>query len=125
MRRLSEDLRHRVVSFMRCGNTSRAASAHFQVSNSSARRWFILYLGDVAPILPKLGGDRSSRIKGDDASWLLSRLEAEPDATLEHFRAIVLEHLGLDVSVSVIWRFFKKHGISFKKNAARRRAAPP
>lgn len=121
MRRLSEDLRHRVVTFMLNGKTSRAASSHFQVSNSSARRWFILYSSDAAPILPQLGGDRSSRIKGDDALWLLSRLEAEPDATLEHFRALVLEHLGLDVSVSVIWRFFKKNGISFKKNATRRR----
>lgn len=68
-----------------------------------------------------MGGDHNSRIKGADRAWLLQRVEAAPDLTLEELRAELKER-GTSVGYGTVWRFFAAEGISFKKNRARRRA---
>jgi transposase len=67
-----------------------------------------------------MGGDHSSRLK-DERAWLLERIEAVPDLTLEEIRAELAER-GRRVGYGTVWRFFAAEGISFKKNRARRRA---
>jgi transposase len=72
-------------------------------------------------ITPKpMGGDHNSRLKGERA-WLLQRIEAIPDLTLEEIRAELAQR-GIHVGYGTVWRFFAAAGISFKKNRARRRA---
>jgi transposase len=67
-----------------------------------------------------MGGDHGSRLKGERA-WLLARIAAVPDLTLEEIRA-ELAARGLHVGYGTVWRFFAAEGISFKKNRARQRA---
>jgi transposase len=67
-----------------------------------------------------MGGDRNSRLKGERA-WLLERIEAVPDLTLEEIRAELAQR-GVHVGYGTVWRFFAAEGVSFKKNRARRRA---
>jgi hypothetical protein len=55
------------------------------------------------------------------AAWLLDLTTAEPDLTLEAIVQRLLAGLGLKTSEAAVRRFFKRHAITFKKNAARRR----
>src|SRR5215469_9185793 len=56
------------------------------------------------------------------AAFLLALVNEQADLTLEEIRERLAE-CGVRVAVSSIWRFFDRHGISFKKNRARRGAA--
>src|SRR5258708_2416999 len=67
-----------------------------------------------------MGGDRNSRLKGERA-WLLERIAAVPDLTLEEIRAELAQR-GLHVGYGTVWRFFAAERVSFKKNRARQRA---
>ena len=43
--------------------------------------------------------------------------------TLAELQALLRER-GVAVGIGTLWRFFERHGISFNKNRARRRAGP-
>jgi len=58
---------------------------------------------------------------GIKQAWLLELTSAEPDLTLEAIVQRLLAGLGLKTSEAAVRRFFKRHTITFKKNAARRR----
>src|SRR5713226_7351276 len=92
-RAYSQDLRERVIGAVEAGASCREAAAVFEVSPSSAIRWVALWrrTGTVA---------------------------AEPDLTLEEIRGKLRQH-GIVVSASMVWRFFDRHDISFKKKSAR------
>ena len=54
---------------------------------------------------------------------VLALLDETPDMTLAEIAAHLEDEHGLRVSQSVVWRFFHRRGITFKKNRARQRAA--
>ena len=54
--------------------------------------------------------------------WLLELVGREPDLTLEEIQARLLEVQGQKAGIGSVWRFFHRHGISFKKKRARGRA---
>jgi len=119
----SVDLRARVVRQVEAGDSARRVAAMFAVSPS-----FVVKLaqarrrrGTVA--LPQ-GGDRRSTAIERHREWLLQLVAETPDLTLEEIRARLGER-GLPAAISTIWRFFDRHGISFKKNRARGRAGAP
>jgi transposase len=58
------------------------------------------------------------------AAWLLDLISAEPDLTLEAIVQRLLAGVGLKTSEAAVRRFFKRHAITFKKNAARSRTRP-
>lgn len=120
----SMDLRERVVRQVEAGDSVRRVAAMFAVSPSFvvklAQTW--RRRGTVAA-LPQ-GGDRRSLAIERHREWLLQLVTEMPDLTLEEIRERLGER-GLPAAVSTIWRFFDRHGISFKKNRARGRAGPP
>ena len=120
----SVDLRERVVRQVEAGDSVRRVAAMFAVSPSFvvklAQAW--RRRGTVAA-LPQ-GGDRRSLAIERHREWLLQLVAETPDLTLEEIRARLTER-GLPAAVSTIWRFFDRHGISFKKNRARGRAGAP
>ena len=118
---LSEDLRIRVIEAVEAGSSRRGAAARFGVSVSSAIRWVDVWrrTGRTAPY-PRGGDRRSGRIEGA-AAFLLAKVEETPDITLAELQALLKER-DLSVGTGTVWRFFDRHGISFKKNRARRRA---
>ena len=117
---LSNDLRMRVVEAVAAGSSRRAAAARYGVGVASAIRWVRAWRerGDVRA-KPQGGDRRSERIEAQ-AAFLLGRIERTPDVTLAELRAELAER-GVAVSTGSVWRFFDRHGISFKKNRARRR----
>jgi transposase len=118
---LSEDLRRRVIAAVAAGMSCRAAARRFGVSAASAVRWVQRWRerGEVAT--RPMGGDRRSGAIEAHRQTILDAIEATPDMTLAEVRAL-LGQRGLTVGIGTIWRFFDRHGMSFKKNRARRRA---
>jgi transposase len=116
----SEDLRRRVVDAVDGGLSRRQAAALFRVGISTVVNWVRRWRETGSVSAKPMGGDHNSRLKGERA-WLLARIEAAPDLTLEEIRDD-LKARGISVGYGTVWRFFAAESISFKKNRARRRA---
>jgi transposase len=122
-RPLSTDIRTRLVSAVEGGMTRRSAAKRFGVAASTAIKWVEQWerTGDVRP-QPQGGDQRSHRLEAH-AEEILGLIEVQPDITL----AEIAEHLdrrhGMKVAQSTVWRLLDRHGVTFKKNRARQRAA--
>jgi len=120
-RALSVDVRDRVIRAISGGMSRRQAAARFEVSASSAVRWYALLQasGDARP--KALGGDRrSSRIEGH-ARVILDLSEKTPDMTLAELRSQLAER-GIGVGLAPLWRFFERRKITLKKSRRTRRS---
>lgn len=122
-RPLSTDIRTRLVSAVAGGMTRRSAAKRFRVAASTAIKWAEQWerTGDVRP-RPQGGDQRSHRLEAH-AEEILGLIAMQPDITL----AEIAEHLdrshGVKVAQSTVWRLLDRHGVTFKKNRARQRAA--
>ena len=117
----SKDLRVRAVSIVEEGESAREAGRVLGVGASTAIRWIERWTrtGSVEA-MPGTGHSRSPLEQHE--RWLLDLVAAEPDLTLEEIRARLAAEKKLKVGTTSIWRFYERHEITFKKNAARRRA---
>jgi transposase len=119
----SIDLRSRVVEEIQAGASRRQAAERFKVSAASAVRWAQLQ-DQTGGVEPRPRGGKSRSPLEPHAAWLLELIGSEPDLTLQAIVQRLLSGLGLKTSEAAVRRFFKRHAITFKKNAARRRAGP-
>ena len=120
---VSDDLRERVVEAVVLGGLSRnQAAARFKVSIASAVRWVKRFqtTGEISPA-PSGGDRRSGRIEVHH-DYLLGLIRRSPDLTLLEILERLIANCGERFAVSVLWRFFDRHEITFKKNGARRGA---
>lgn len=115
----SEDLRERVIAAVDAGASRREAAARFSVGISSAIRWVQRWRGTGSVAASPVGGSQSPLDR--HAEVLLGLIAAQPDLTLDEVRGLLADR-GIAGSRTAIWRFFDRHGISFKKNRARQRA---
>jgi transposase len=114
---LSDDLRERVVGAVVEGGMSRnAAAKRFGVSIASAVRWVARFKakGEISPA-PTGGDRRSGRIEAH-RDYLLGLLGRRPDMTLLEIQERLIANCGERFSSSVLWRFFDRHEITFKKS---------
>jgi transposase len=100
------------------------SSCESRVSVSSAIRWAQRFQETGGWQAKPTGGDRRSRAIEAHKDWLLALIAQQPDLTLMEIRGRLAADKTFAASVSALWRFFDRHGISFKKNAARRRTGP-
>jgi transposase len=113
---LSDDLRERVVKAVVDEGLSRnAAAKRFGVGIASAVRWVARFKakGEISP--SPMGGDRRSQRIEVHRDYLLSVNRRQPDLTLLEIQERLIANCGERFSSSVIWRFFDRHGITFKK----------
>ena len=117
----SKDLRVRAVSLVEAGESAREAARLLEVGASTAIRWIERWTttGSV-DAKPGTGHCRSPLER--HRQWLLDLVAAEPDLTLDEIRARLRSEKKLKAATSSIWRFYERHEITFKKNAAHRRA---
>ena len=116
---LSDDLRERVVEAVVLGGLSRnQAAARFKVSIASAVRWVKRFqtTGEISRT-PSGGDRRSGRIEAH-RDYLLGLIRRSPDLTLLEIQERLIANCGERFAVSVLWRFFDRHEIIFKKNSA-------
>lgn len=119
---LSTDLRHRLVVAVENGMSRRSAAKRYGVSPSTAIRWVNQWFqeGHVDPA-PQGGDNRSQRMEVH-ADEVLALIDATPDITLSELTEHLQKAHGLRVSQSTVWRLLDRHGMTFKKNSARKRA---
>ena len=113
---LSDDLRQRVVEAVVVDGLSRNAAAKlFKIGIASAVRWVKQFetTGEVSP--RPVGGDRrSGRIEAHH-DYLMGLIRRTPDITLLEIQERLIKNCGEHFSSSVLWRFFERHGVTFKK----------
>jgi len=113
---LSDDLRKHVVETVFVDGLSRNAAAKlFKVSIASAVRWVKQFetTGDVSP-RPSGGDRRSGRVEAHH-DYLMGLIRRTPDITLLEIQERLIKNCGERFAVSVLWRFFDRHDIAFKK----------
>ncbi len=122
-RPLSNDLRERVIGVVAGGLSRRAAAERFGIAVATAVRWVRNWResGSAAP--RRQGGDRRSHRIEAHAEELLGLVATTPDITLQELAEHLRKAHGLRVVESTVWRFLDRHGMTFKKNRARQRAA--
>jgi transposase len=119
----SRDLRERIVAARTAGHSAEEVARLFRVSKRSVERYWKKYqaTGGVEP--KRLGGYRRSCLEGHDRS-LHAWVKEKKDLTLVELRERILQEFGLKVGNTALWHRLEKLGLSYKKNAARRRARP-
>ena len=119
---LSLDLRSRLVAAVSNGMSRRGAAERFGVSAASAVRWVeaVTSTGSVQA-KPQGGDTRSHRIEAFSAV-ILAVVEARKDISLVELAELLRTEHGVSFGASTVWRFLDRHGMTFKKNSARRRA---
>jgi len=114
----SLDLRERIVGYVAEGHAARAAARVFGVSASTAVRWAAAYRRDGS-IAAKPQG-RTPGTQGKlvaHIGFLVQRVKAEPDITLQELAEALREARGVEVHLSSIHRALIRAGYSYKKRA--------
>ena len=120
----SRDLRQRLIAAVEeDGLSCREAARRYRVSASSAVKWLAAFhrTGRTGP--RPMGGDRRSVLKPERA-WLADLIRQEKNLTLAVISERLRRERGVRANLSMIWKFLRAEGFSFKKNAVRRRAGP-
>lgn len=109
----SYDLRVRVIEAIEAGASRRETAELYGISPSVvviwAQRW-----KETGSILAKPSGGSVSPLE-EHAEFLLDLVAEQPDLTLEEIVAKMLK-AGIVGSRTAVWRFYERHGLSFKKN---------
>ncbi len=118
---LSMDLRRRIVDAVEADGRVRAVAARYDVSPSSVSNIHRLWRVTGSVVAKPMGGDRRSHVTEAHGARILGLVSQTPDMTLDEIRAVLRED-GVAVGRISIWRLLVRHGLSVKKNRARRRA---
>jgi transposase len=120
----SKDLRVRVIQAVEDGETARGAARHFMIGDSTAIRWAKRWRETGSVEARSAKGQSRSPLKQHE-EWLLDLVRQEPDLTLEEIQRRLLDERQQKAGIGSVWRFFDRHGISFKKKRAGSRAGSP
>jgi transposase len=107
----SRDMRQRVIAEVESGASRRAAAAEFAVSASTASVW-VKCFRETGRCAAKPRGGSISPLE-EYADFLLGLIEKQSDLTLDEALAVVRKH-KIPGSRTAIWRFFRRHKITFK-----------
>jgi transposase len=122
----SQDLRDRVIDAVERGKLSRRAAArHYEISESAAIKWLerVERHGSREPV--GHGGHRPSKLMPHRDFLEAARAE-KSDITLQALCDRLLAERGVTADTSMMSRFFRKIGVTFKKRPSSRasRTAP-
>ena len=108
----SWDMRERVIAEVESGASRREAAEEFKVSASTAIIWVRCFRETGRCAAKPRGGSISPLEK--HANFLLGLIEKQPDLTLDEM-VLTLRRHKIPGSRTAVWRFFKRHNITFKK----------
>ncbi len=113
----SDDLRERVVMALGKGESRRAIAARLRIAPSTVVNWAkrLSETGSVAPA--RFGGYRKHVLE-PHRDFILHQIETTSHLTLHGLKDLLAER-GVHVSHDTVWRFLRREGLSFKKNAVR------
>ena len=111
----SSDLRARVVEAVEAGASRREAAERFEIGATTAILWLQRW-EETGSAAAKPSGGSSSPLE-DHAEWLLAVIAEQSDLTLDEV-VTAMRKQRIAGSRSAVWRFFRRHNISFKKKPA-------
>jgi transposase len=123
MKAYALDLRERVLQARSQGRSAQAVAQQFSLSKRSVERYWRRYQDTGQATARKMGGHRRSRLAPHDAT-LRAWLAARPDLTLGELQQRCRQELQVRLGLTALWHRLERLGLSYKKNAARRRANP-
>ena len=112
----SADMRKRVIAEVEGGASRREAAEEVEVSASTAIIW-VKCFRETGRCAAKPRGGSVSPLE-EYADFLLDLIKKEPDLTLDEVALAMRKH-KIPGSRTAVWRFFKRHKITFKKKPAR------
>jgi transposase len=112
----SKDIRTRVIAQVESGGSRRGAAEDFEVSPSTAVKWLARF-HETGECAAKPRGGSTSPLE-NHADTLLGLVAEQPDLTLDEVVSAMRKR-KLSGSRTALWRFFARHGITFKKKPAR------
>ena len=115
----SADMRERVIAEVEGGASRREAAEEVEVSASTAIIW-VKCFRETGRCAAKPRGGSVSPLE-EYADFLLGLIKKEPDLTLDEVALAMRKH-KIPGSRTAVWRFFKRHKITFKKKACARRS---
>ncbi len=120
----SQDLHDRVLDAVdKEGMSRRSAAERFGIGESSATRW-IRRLMDAGSRLPVgAGGHRASRLAPHRA-FIEAALAAQPDLTQQALCDRLFAERGVKADASMMSRFLRREGITFKRRPWSRASKP-
>jgi transposase len=123
MRTYSTDLRERIVAARARGHSAAETARLFKLSKRSVERYCKLHAttGSLQP--KRRGGYRRSRLEKHDET-LRRWIQEQPDLTLAELQQRLARKLKISLGITALWHRLEHLGLSYKKNAARRRAKP-
>ena len=113
----SADLRTRVAAAIAEGETCRSIAERFSIAPSTVVKWSKRVRETGSPAPAKFGGYRTCTLVPHRA-FILAQIEKVPHLTLHRLKALLAER-GVMISHDTVWRFLRREGRSFKKNALR------
>ena len=117
----SMDLRERVIESIAAGASRREAAELYGLSPSVVVIWVQRWEA-TGSILARPSGGSVSPLE-DHAEFLLDLVAEQPDLTLDEIVAAMAK-ARIAGSRTAVWRFYERHGITFKKNSLRGGAKP-
>ena len=112
----SLDLRERVTERVAAGDSVRAVATIFTVSVASVVRWSQRLRRTGSAAGGKMGGHRACTLIGE-RGWLMERIAAEPEVTVQRAHDGIFAERGVAVSYGTVWNFIHRgEGMSFKKS---------
>ena len=115
----SMDLRARVIESIAAGASRREAAELYGLSPSVVVIWVQRWEATGSIVARPSGGSVSPL--EDHAEFLLGLVAEQPDLTLDEIVAAMAK-ARIAGSRTAVWRFYERHGITFKKNSVRGRA---
>ena len=109
-----------MVALVEGGESCRKAARLLDLAASTAIRWMDRW-HTTGSVVAKPGTGHCRSPLEPHEQWLLDLVAAEPDLTLDEIGTRLASAKRLKVGRTSIWRFYERHRITFKKNAARRR----
>jgi len=110
-------LRDRVVKAVREGSSARKAGERFDVGVATAIRWVKRWRETGSPMgaPPK----RKGSILDPHRDFIHKLRRETPEISCQAIADCLAEERSLKVHETTVWYFFKREGITFKKNAVR------
>jgi transposase len=112
----SMDLRERVIASVAAGASRRETAELYGLSPSVVVIWVQRWEA-TGSIAARPSGGSVSPLE-DHAEYLLGLVAEQPDLTLEEIVAAMAK-AKIAGSRTAVWRFYERHGVTFKKNSVR------
>ena len=110
------DLRERVIESVAAGASRREAAELYGISPSVVVIWMQRWEATGSIVARPSGGSVSPL--EDHGEFLLGLVADQPDLTLDEIVAAMAK-ARIAGSRTAVWRFYERHGITFKKNSVR------